>query len=85
MTSKSAANPSDGRGVFAGLLGFVKTTLVGGAVFLVPVTIFALLLAKVGGVLLRVAQPLAKRLPLDTAAGSSISPAPRTPAQARSW
>ena len=69
MTSKSAVHPVDGHGAFAGLFGFVKTTLVGGAVFFVPVTVLALLLAKVGDVLLRLAQPLAKRLPLDTVWG----------------
>ncbi len=73
MTSKSAVHPVDGRGAFAGLFGFVKTTLVGGAVFLVPVTVLALLLSKVGDVLLRLAQPLAKRLPLDTFWGVAVA------------
>ncbi len=75
MTSKTAVHPSDGHGALAGLLRFVKTTLMGGAVFLVPVTVLALLLAKVGDVLLRLAQPLAKRLPLDTVWGMAVADA----------
>jgi uncharacterized membrane protein len=73
MKSKSAVDPIDGHGAVAGLFGFVKTTLVGGAVFLVPVTVLALLLAKVGDVLLRLAQPLAKRLPLNTVWGVAVA------------
>jgi uncharacterized membrane protein len=73
MTSKSAKHPIEGHGALAGLFGFVKTTLVGGAVFLVPVTVLALLLAKVGAVLLHLAQPLAKRLPLDTLWGKAVA------------
>ena len=73
MTTKSAVSSIDGHRAPAGLFGFVKTTLVGGAVFLVPVTILALLLAKVGDVLLRLAQPLARRLPLDTVWGVAVA------------
>ncbi len=73
MTPKSAVHPSGGQGALAGLFRFVKTTLVGGAVFLVPVTVLALLLAKVGDVLLRLAQPLARRLPLDTVWGVAVA------------
>jgi uncharacterized membrane protein len=75
MTSKSAAHPVDGHGPRSGLFGFLKTTLVGGAVFLVPVAVISLLLAKVGGVLLRLAQPLARRLPLDTVWGVAVADA----------
>jgi len=73
MTSKSAVHPNDGHEALASLFGFVKTTLFGGAVFLLPVTVIALLLAKVGAVLLRLAQPLAKRLPLDTVWGVAVA------------
>jgi uncharacterized membrane protein len=73
MTSKSAVHPIHGHGALAGPFRFVKTTLVGGAIFLVPVTVLALLLAKVGGVLLRLAQPLAKRLPLNTVWGVAVA------------
>ena len=72
MTSKRPEHPN-AHGALARLFGFVKTTLVGGAVFLVPLTILALLLAKVGDVLLRLAQPLAKRLPLNTVWGVAVA------------
>lgn len=48
---------------------FLKTTLVGGVVFLVPLVILVSLGAKVVGVLRRLAEPLAARLPLDTVLG----------------
>ncbi len=74
MTSKRPEHPN-AHGALAALLGFVKTTLVGGVVFLVPATVLALLLAKVGDVLLRLAQPLAKRLPLNTIWGVAVADA----------
>ncbi len=50
-------------------LGFVKTTLIGGLVFLVPLVILAALVAKAVGFLQRLAEPLAARLPVNTILG----------------
>jgi uncharacterized membrane protein len=55
--------------------GFVKTTLVGGLLFLVPVIVIGLLLAKVWSVLRRIAAPLAAWLPVHTAAGVLVADA----------
>lgn len=73
MKSSTGVHPTGRHGAAAGLFGFVKTTLVGGVVFLLPLTVLGLLLAKVGGVLLRLAQPLAKRLPLNTIWGVALA------------
>ncbi len=54
---------------------FVKATLVGGVVFLVPVVVLLVLLSKAVGLLRRLAQPLADHLPLDTVAGLVVADA----------
>jgi uncharacterized membrane protein len=51
------------------VLGFLKTTLVGGLVFLVPVLVFIVLVVKVVELLRKLAQPLAAHLPVQTAFG----------------
>jgi uncharacterized membrane protein len=48
---------------------FTKTTLVAGLVFLVPFVILAVVVVKVGGLLHRLAQPLADLLPVNTIYG----------------
>ena len=50
-------------------LGFVKTTLVGGVVFLAPVVILIVLLGKAAGLLRRLAKPLGALFPLDAVWG----------------
>lgn len=50
-------------------LRFVKTTLVGGVVFLVPLLILASLAAKAAGFLQQLAEPLAPHLPVHTVYG----------------
>jgi uncharacterized membrane protein len=50
-------------------LGFVKTTVIGGLVFLVPLLILVLLVTKAAGLLQRLAQPLAAHLEVDTVFG----------------
>jgi uncharacterized membrane protein len=51
------------------VLGFVKTTVVGGLVFLIPLVILLAIVGKVTGLLQRLAQPLAERLPVNTVLG----------------
>jgi uncharacterized membrane protein len=46
-------------------LRFVRTTLVGGLVFMVPLGVLVFLLTKAGGILRRLAHPLDALLPLD--------------------
>ncbi len=46
-------------------LNFLKTTIIGGLVFLVPVTIIIVVLLQVFGVMADVAEPIAVVLPLD--------------------
>jgi len=55
------------------LIRFLKTTIVGGIVILVPVVLLGLLLKKVLGYAQRLAQPLANHLPLDTAIGIVVA------------
>ncbi len=50
-------------------MNFFKTTLIGGIVFLIPITICVLILGKAHKVMVRVATPLAEWLPLDTIGG----------------
>lgn len=56
-----------------GLITFVKTTLVGGVVFLVPLLILVVLGAKAVALLQRMAQPLAARLPVNTVFGVVVA------------
>ncbi len=55
------------------VLGFVKTTVIGGLVFLVPLFILVLLVTKAVTVLQRLAQPLAAHLPVNTAFGVLVA------------
>lgn len=50
-------------------LGFVKTTVIGGVIFLVPLFIMVVLVAKGASLLQQVAQPLASHLPVHTLSG----------------
>lgn len=50
-------------------LGFVRTTLIGGVVFLAPVIVLVVLAAKAGQFLHRLAAPLLRVLPVGTIAG----------------
>jgi uncharacterized membrane protein len=55
------------------VIKFLKTTVVGGVVFLVPVVVLGIVVVKVAAVLRRLAQPLAPRLPIDTLAGVVVA------------
>lgn len=48
---------------------FVRTTVLGGIVFLVPLAVLVLLAVKSAGVLRRLAQPVARVLPVQSALG----------------
>jgi uncharacterized membrane protein len=52
---------------------FIKATLLGGVVFLIPITVCIILLAKVHRFMERLTAPLANWLPMDTVAGYSLS------------
>jgi uncharacterized membrane protein len=54
-------------------LKVVKTTLVGGVVFMMPVVVLIVVFKKAGGYLRKLAQPLEKVLPLDTFHGVIVA------------
>jgi uncharacterized membrane protein len=56
-------------------LAVMKTTLVGGVVFMMPVVVLIVVFTKAGGYLRKLAQPLAKVLPLDTVLGVMVADA----------
>src|SRR5205085_3413791 len=56
-------------------LAVMKTTLVGGVVFMMPVVVLIVVFTKAGGYLRKLAQPLAKVLPLDTVFGVVVADA----------
>ena len=60
--SEAVVDHSWARGAYR----FVKTTLIGGLVFLVPLVVLAFLGTKALGLLRRMAQPLATLLPVET-------------------
>jgi uncharacterized membrane protein len=51
----------------------IKATIVGGLIFLVPVTIVAIVIAKVFGVMAVLAAPFAEWLPIDSIGGVAIA------------
>jgi uncharacterized membrane protein len=56
-------------------LTVMKTTLVGGVVFMMPVVVLIVVFTKAGGYFRKLAQPLAKVLPLDTVLGVMVADA----------
>ena len=52
---------------------FFKTTIIGGLLFLVPVGVLIIVLAKVVDLMLLVAEPLADLIPLDSVAGVALA------------
>jgi uncharacterized membrane protein len=52
-----------------GILGLLKTTLVGGIVFLLPIVVVAAIVGKAVGIARGVLGPLAARFPVDAIAG----------------
>ncbi|MCP4898464.1 MAG: hypothetical protein GY906_15930 [bacterium] len=56
-----------------GGIHFFKTTILGGLVFLVPVVVFIVVLAKAAGLMMMVAEPMAAWLPADTIGGVALA------------
>lgn len=54
-------------------MNFVKTTVLGGVVFLVPVVIIVLVLAQAVDLMLVVAEPMADVIPIDSVAGVALA------------
>jgi len=52
---------------------FIKVTVIGGVVFLVPITVLVMILGKTASFLSRLAAPLATWVPLDTVAGVALA------------
>ncbi len=52
---------------------FIKVTVIGGIVFLVPLTVLAMILGKTVGFLSKLAAPFAAWVPLDTVAGVALA------------
>ena len=54
-------------------MNFIKTTIIGGLVFLVPVVALLLVLSKVFDVMLAVAEPMADVIPVDAIGGIALA------------
>jgi len=54
-------------------LNFIKTTVIGGLVFLVPLMVLIYIFGKAIGFMMVIAQPLADWLPLDTVGGVALA------------
>lgn len=52
---------------------FLKTTLIGGVLFLIPVTVIVLIVAKVAGVMIVIAEPMAGFIPIDNIGGVALA------------
>ena len=56
-----------------GGIHFFKTTVIGGLVFLVPVMVFIVVLAKAAGLMMMVAEPMAAWVPIDAIGGVALA------------
>lgn len=54
------------------MVEFLKVTLIGGVVFLIPLAFLAMILAKAHEIMLLVAAPVAKLIPAETVAGVAL-------------
>ena len=57
----------------SGGIHFFKTTIIGGLLFLVPLVVLFIVLAKAADLMLLVAEPLADFIPLDSIAGVAVA------------
>lgn len=55
------------------LYQFIKTTILGGLIFLVPLVVLAVVLGKAHGLMLKVAKPLSAWIPLDAIGGVALA------------
>ena len=49
-----------------GQIGFLKTTVIGGVIFLIPLIIIVAILGKAFQIMMRVAEPLSALVPIDS-------------------
>ncbi|MDK9556978.1 hypothetical protein QQF73_05015 [Marinobacter sp. M216] len=54
-------------------MNFIKTTIIGGIVFLLPVVVILVVLGKAHEIMLRVAEPLGRLLPIDYVGGVAVA------------
>jgi uncharacterized membrane protein len=54
-------------------MNFLKTTLIGGMFFLIPLVVLGIVIAKAIGFMLVVAEPMAKILPIDSVGGIALA------------
>jgi uncharacterized membrane protein len=54
-------------------MNFIKTTILGGALFLVPVAILAIVLGKAYQIMMLVAQPMSGWVPIDAVGGIALA------------
>lgn len=52
---------------------FIKTTILGGAVFLVPIVIVIVVLSKAYGIMMQVAEPMSDLIPIDAVGGIALA------------
>ena len=52
---------------------FIKTTILGGAVFLVPIVIVIVVLSKAYGIMMQVAEPMSDLIPIDAIGGIALA------------
>ncbi len=52
---------------------FIKTTILGGAIFLVPVVIVIVVLSKAHGIMMLVAEPMSDLIPVDAVGGIALA------------
>lgn len=54
-------------------MNFLKTTLIGGALFLVPIVVLAIVVAKAFAFMMAVAEPMAGLIPIDRIGGIALA------------
>lgn len=59
-------------GTMKGQIGFLKTTVIGGVIFLIPLIIIVAILGKAFQIMMRVAEPLSALVPIDSVADIAV-------------
>jgi uncharacterized membrane protein len=54
-------------------MNFIKTTIIGGLVFMVPVVIFVVVFSKAYKIMMRVAEPIGALIPIDYVGGVALA------------
>lgn len=55
------------------IINFVKTTIIGGILFMIPIVIIIILVNKAFQIMLKIARPLDKQIPVDTVGGVALA------------